>query len=320
MRSPLLGRIHSGGIYLLRKALAELPGIRDAKIYSHRDSPEFTSHNFVFELQDERCSAGPYRDIKQTFPQIAQLIESWKSPCPDSVSFFIAHHGDKTIIIPTIEILRSCYFPNRTALEDFLTSPDARSFLSASKYVGFNGFRYIYGLDEDVVCYPARAERNIARAEREITQLLPRAAAYNQRHGTLLPILIGPPFAGRVRLSGSAVTTKCENGTSLLFFPYGIGFGPINGVRSKGRRPRSVMPFAPDLDKYGVELTEVRSRLEWYHADTWTASHDVRLFRRMTDAVVRGIETHTYSGPVEELFADNDFGHYREWLLRHNYV
>lgn len=316
----ILGRISCGGIYLLRKALADLPGIQDAKIYDDHDPPEFTSYNLVFDIQDERCYAAPYRDIKHKFPQLAKLIETWKSPCPDSVSFFIARDGKTTVVIPTIEILRSCYLPNRTALEDFLTSPDRRTFLSTSRYVGFNGFRYVDGLNEDVVCYPARAERNIERAEREITQLLPRASAYNQRHGTLLPILIGPPFAGRVRLSGSAVSTDSQGGNKLIFFPHGVGFGPINGVRNRGRRPRSVMAFAPDLEKYAVELTDVPARVEWYHADTWTAAHDVRLFRRMTDAVVRGIENHTYSGPVEELFTDNDFGHYREWLLRHNYV
>lgn len=99
-----------------------------------------------------------------------------------------------------------------------------------------------------------------------------------------------------------------------MFFPHGVHFGPTKGAQ---RTPaRDTMAFAPTLDRYGVSLDEIRASLEWYHPEPWFAAHDVRLFPGMTRAVVDGIAFGSYIGPPEHIFADDNFGRYREWLLR----
>lgn len=313
----VLARVQTGGVYLLRKALADLPGVNDAKIHNAQPSAEYTAQNLVFDIHDDRCDAGPYRDVRRQHPEIAALITTWKPACPDTVGFFIAQYERTTIIIPTVEILRQCYFPNRTALEMFLMATETTPYLN--RLVAFNGFGYVEACNNDVRCYPIRARANIERAEREISQLLPRAAAYHRRHGDLLPILIRPPFAGRVRLSGAALEANSMNGNRLLFFPFGVTFGPAIAAPPK-RSSHTTMQFAPRLGVYGVSLPEVEAELRWHGAETWFGAHDVRLFPRMRDAVVRGIEDHTYASSPKNLFQHNDFGSYREWLLRHGRV
>lgn len=305
----ILERLRPGGHYFLRRSLADVTGT------THRttllgNAPEMRSQDRVLELADERSTVLTFRHIKKLHPQIAGLIERW-APCPDPVAFYIASHEETTIIIPTAEILRSHYFPRGDMLERFLTATDQGPFVG--RFAAFDGFKYISPhSDEEHFCYPVRAQRNIARAEHEIWQLMPRAVAYYRRYGDALPLLIRPPFVGKVRVEGSALIESID-GSEHLFFPAGCSFAPPAKVRRSSYIEKA---FAPHIDRYSVSLSALRCGIGWRAASLEGEACNIWHFPRMTKAIVNARVSGALKVSSAGLLHGDNFSRIREWILQ----
>lgn len=313
----VLPRMRYNHTYLLARSLADLPGVSGQTKLHGLTRPPLTSVELAFTLRDGASFVAPFRDIKRKFPKLTNIIESWSPPCPPSVSFYIARDNCTTVIVPTAEILRECYMPDRMQLEAFLTATEERSFLG--NFIGFDGFRYVKASGDPIRFWPMRAKRNVRRAEYEMSQLMPRAVAYYQRYGKILPILVRPPFEGPVQITGRAVIESSRE-RNVIFFPLGTHFGPHFPRKDRRASSHLTMPFAPFLRWDGIELAEICAWTPTYERDLQSEAHDVHLFPRMAAAVIQGIECGSYSHPVEQLFHRNDFGGFRQWLLRKNRV
>ena len=244
-----------------------------------------------------------FRELSQLEPELARAVEH-RGPCPPSVGFYVTRSAGTTYVIPTFSILMSCYMPSggpyyaATQLYKYLMNPKARQF--SSDTVVFNGLQFVFwSQDKSVFCYPVRATRYLARAEREISQLLPRATAYYYRHGDHLPILIRPPFLGVTRVSGYAFTTQGSDGRPIVVFTHGVWFHPEHSAPAKNFRKvpeleldmhflEPSFPFAPAPRCDGVFLPYIQALA----LGPMPLRYDVRKFtgatRRLEDMIRSG--------------------------------
>ena len=174
------------------------------------------------------------------------------APCPASTGFFVANCENQTIVIPTSEVLRACYAPTGEYLAAFLTSAKAPSEFTGNGAV-FTGLCFA---ENPGTIFPFRVARNRERAEYEIAQLLPRACAEYHRSGSL-PILIRPPFVGKVALRGTALEKQVDTRQITLFVSC-IEFLSITDSSLNNRRPRPFQ-FAPALFRNAAYLWEINA-------------------------------------------------------------
>jgi hypothetical protein len=308
-----LQRLRPRGFYLLRKSLADVPGLTNT-IAALDQARETASQERIVELADERSTVLTFRHLKQRHGEIAELIERW-APCPDSVAFYIAWDQSVTIIIPTVEILRNHYFPGGDTLEHFLTATERGPFVG--HFAAFDGFKYISpNSDQKQVCYPVRAQRNLPRAEHEIRQLMPRAVAYHRRYGDGLPILIRPPFVGKVRVEGNALTQSVES-IDLVFFPFGCSFAPPVTPRQSTYIEKA---FAPNIGRRSASLEALRCGVKWWSSSFKVEACDIRIFPRMARAIANAHAMGRLKLPPRSLLHDDNFDCLREWILRTNRI
>jgi len=202
-----IARASAGQVISLEKRRAFQVPIHTS-VHDPRKSTTWAS--FVLDIRDELSLCAPFADIRRLRPDLATLISGW-CQCPPSVSFYILKSAGLTAVIPTAAILRSCYAPSQ--LEKYLNAPRRKPSF-ASETTIFNGYCYTdaaYGL------FPTRSARYFTRAEHEVAQLLPRAAAYYQRNHTFAPLLLRPPFTGQVRIQGNSVVWADRRGVVVLF-------------------------------------------------------------------------------------------------------
>jgi hypothetical protein len=151
--------------------------------------------------------------------------------------------------------------------------------------------------------YPFRLEAGKERALWELGQLLPRACIYSRSKCGALPILIRPPFTGRVSISGQGLT-KHRSGREYTLFLRSVEYRSLYEHRSKKSNPfdrlYDRMAFAPWFHETTYELTSINARaphdqgnkLDRFHArffhnqqrrleDYYRARKLYRYFRRL---------------------------------------
>ncbi len=166
-----------------------------------------------------------------------QMLATWDTPdhlrtiigrhlsTPQHVAVYVVEDSGQIVIMPCGAILQSCYMPTAAYLSAWLEGP-ASSF--ACDKVIYNGFGFFnYDQSSSLRVYPIRAARDREFAEREISQLLPRALTYASREGGEMPFIIRPPFRGRVRVRGKAVIDHWGEKTVRLFLSK-MWFSPAN--------------------------------------------------------------------------------------------
>jgi hypothetical protein len=223
------------------------------EVKSKRNPIDLTS--VVMDLADADCDV-VFLGRPDTPKYVTNIVKRYAEPAPH-VALFAARDAHRTVLIPCSEILRDGYWPfiprltrQRTGLNDHLARDEE---------VIFNGYRYCT-LNSQTRWYPMKALRHHARAEHEISQLLPRATAYGRLFGSH-PFVIRPPIASRVEISGSALKRREPDGTTTIFFvrmtfhpPQGfhrsleatrcVGFTPV------GFGNRFVLPAQGDWPTY----------------------------------------------------------------------
>jgi len=195
-----------------------------------------------------------FAELRSHDRDLAALIES-HADCPDTAAFFVARDGARSIAIPTGLILRAFYTPTGSYLAAYLEAPE-RPRNYASPDVFFTGFKYTSNLQERI--YPFRVARFIARAEHEISQLLPRAAAHYQTTGTT-PILIRPPFLGAVQLNGRGIEKKTRSRDLAVILSDLTALTPLasklaNLAHERKHRSTRADSFAPQFGRDFVYL------------------------------------------------------------------
>ncbi len=282
-----LSQLNIGSPYVMGDRIG--PGSRPSASYGHKRHPS-GKYQRRFLFTDEDSATLPFRDICHAYPRVARAIER-HAPCPPSVSFYVAWHEGATIAIPCASILAHCYDVGSNRLVQFLKSPKRDRFGGSD--VGFDGFQYFRASQfRQERYYWLRVQRNLQRAENELAQLLPRAVAYKMIHGSLLPILIRPPFCGNASIAGNAIVDSDAEGT-VAVFTSGLSFGPTSDTRSEDRLSRR-LTFAPFVSRYGVTLDAIGAELQY-----WRGSLDDELFEpRYFPAVSRIVKDGLQSGMV----------------------
>lgn len=206
-----------------------------------RDAAQAEGHHLRLHVSDDRSMCLPFAEIRSRQSALAALIDQ-RAPCPDSVSFYVLEDDRRTVAIQTGAILRACYFPS--ALRHHLAG-DARDGRFSSDTCIFDGFTF--GRPKRYY-YIARAVRNIARAEHEVSQIIPRALAYFRLHRTFAPLLLRPPFTGPTDVMGRAIRHEV-GGRELVLFVSSVRFASLLGeaIISASFMNHDEFPFAPSL-------------------------------------------------------------------------
>jgi hypothetical protein len=264
-----------------------------------------------FKFTDETSKVLSFREVCTLYPHVAHVIER-HAPCPPSVTFFIAWDEDTTIAIPCASILEHCYDVGSNRLAQFLMSPQREQF--AREDVAFDGFRYIRTSPfRSERIYWARAQRYLRRAEHELAQLLPRAAAYHRRCGGFLPILIRPPFCGSVSIAGKAITDS-DGKRTVAVITSDLSFGPACDTQPvRGFSTR--LSFAPYVSRYGVTLPAAGISIYW----KGSIDDDVfepRYFAPISKMVLEGLQCGLVRIEKEEPLTFGDLVTLQEWCLR----
>lgn len=217
-----------GGIHFLAKSPFPISIPEETAVHDDRSSWEARC---LLHINDEESLCLPFSELSRRKPDIAAMIASW-NPCPPSVSFFVTESQGLTAIIPTTAILQACYMPAKLA--DHLTNTHPRDHFADGRQVAFNGFSF--GRLKSAH-YPKRCTENFLRAEREISQILPRAVAYFKSHGDCLPLLLRPPFLGKAIVSGRCAFLR-EKNLSYILFTSAVRFEPGPGELPRYARNR----------------------------------------------------------------------------------
>lgn len=220
--------VNLGGIHFLAKS--PFPIAIPARTTVHDDRNNLEAR-CLLDLSDETSMCLPFSELSRRKPDVATMIASW-STCPPSVSFYVIESPGLTAIIPTAAILQACYMPAKLA--DHLTSTHPPGHFADGRHIAFNGFSFGRASDG---YFPRRCTENFLRAEREVKQILPRAVAYFKRYGDCLPLLVRPPFLGKVIVSGRNACLREEN-RSYLLFTSAVRFEPESGERLRYARIR----------------------------------------------------------------------------------
>jgi hypothetical protein len=134
--------------------------------------------------------------------------------------------------------------------------------------------------------YPYRVARNRSRAELEIRQLLPRAAVYGRSHPGSLPILIRPPFIGRVVIRGKAHQRAAE-GLKVTLFTSNVSFHSVvtNASAFATKSTSMTLQFAPVFMKDYTTLWHAGNSV--FGPNGYRRKFDIRAFWRETLALKR---------------------------------
>jgi hypothetical protein len=230
------------------------------------------------DIRDDRSACLPFEDIRKQRPELIQLIDDW-CPCPDSVSFFIIDDDYTTIVLPTASILTACYHPQ--LLGTHLNGGPKETFSSSD--CAFDGFSFG---PRRYSTFPFRAARNLERAEHEVSQIIPRALAYYQLHGTFAPLLVRTPFVGRTDIRGRATAREIVGRTLLLFTAEVEFYTAVGGaVSSASLISRNDLQFAPHLYRrsglrHGGEIKYLQREKVQEHE-----LYDVHRFRTIEERV-----------------------------------
>ena len=216
-----------------------------------RDPRPTTYEWRLVDLQDHNSGVVTFGSLAPESPLSTLITE--RAQCPPHTAFFLIHEANATIAIPTSEVLMASYVPTAKLFSDFIAGAcRATDFMNDP--IGFDGFAFA---GQPRKLYPFRALRNVKRGFLELEQLLPRACAYWRRHGTM-PIIIRPPFIGRVAIGGYAITRR-TGAHEYVVFVEGIRYMTAYEFLSRERdRPllQSVR-FAPVLFEDSVRLDEL---------------------------------------------------------------
>lgn len=291
-----------------------VPLIKGRQLYELRqytaivEQRELTPVEMELVFQDAASSAMPYGDIAQLRPKVAQAI-ALLGPCPESVSFYILDSGDTTIAVPTASILQACFAPPHLAKH--LTS--ARSSPFATGDVIFDGFRFTRSPAES---YPIRAEKHIDRAEFEVSQILPRAAAYHKKHGRLLPLLVCPPFTGRATISGAGAVLR-EGKKTIVAFCGAIWFSSRGATRLKAAIQSSqfaTKAFAPNLFRTLSipNLTREYARSKYFEFDEYC---DIHWFSYASKAVQDALQHGAMHDGPDVTYDVDEVIRFRNWCI-----
>jgi hypothetical protein len=201
-----LARLVPGTQYWLASGLNQIGILGQGQLIDQRHEQLVERDTF---FDDDSSFVCTMTDLRSKRPALAGVISEF-AWCPDSTAFFVSEHGYETTIIPTGEILRACYMPSIEHLVEFIEDGwdgvyETNRTSSRHSDVHFTGFAFECSPRKS---YPYRVARNRSRAELEIRQLLPRAAVYGRSHPGSLPILIRPPFIGRVVIRGKAIVSR----------------------------------------------------------------------------------------------------------------
>lgn len=205
----------------------------------------------IVDIQDHNSDVVTFGSLDPESP-LSQLITE-RAPCPPHTAFFLIHESNLTIAIPTSEVLIESYVPMATLFSDFIAGArQAGDFLRDG--VEFDGFAFAR---QPYKLYPFRALRNVRRGIFELEQLLPRACAYFRRNGAM-PIMIRPPFTGRVAVGGSALKRRSGSHEYVLFVGSVKYETPYEFLSRDRERPLlDCMRFAPVLFEDSVQLDEL---------------------------------------------------------------
>lgn len=250
----LLERLAMGSHFWLRRAYRDLGGAHSGNLLGRHS--KLLNAEIPIEINDSSSTVVTLRQLAQTDRAIADEIQS-HAPCNDSTGFFIASDTENTVVIPTSEILRACYMPSGAYLADYLMPYDRSS--SSTKYahgtVAFNGYGYF---DRPAKLFPVKIARYHERAQHEISQLLPRACAHSRLFSNEKPILIRPPFTGRVIIGGRALMARSPERGKITIFVSPVSFVPPCSLSPAERITRHfVLPFAPRVVGQEVFLSEI---------------------------------------------------------------
>jgi hypothetical protein len=152
-----------------------------------------------------------FAQLSKTMPNAAALVGRW-APCQPDIAFFVARSERRTVVIPTSEVLRVSYVLTRRVFNALIRG--SLEGLFEIGYIGFTGSRFAL---RDRQLAPSMICEAFERGKRELQQLMPRACVYWSHHARALPILIRPPFSGRVDIVGRAISTRCSADDYILF-------------------------------------------------------------------------------------------------------
>lgn len=215
------------------------------------DLRPITRERRLVDVQDYNTDVVTFGTLDRQSP-LAEMI-SERAPCHAHMALFLIHEKNVTIAIPTSEVLLASYVPTATLFSDFIAGTRT-SIEFLANGMEFDGFQFVR---QPHRCYPFRALRNVKRALFELDQLLPRACAYGRRHGAM-PIIIRPPFTGRVAIGGP--TLKRRNGDhEYILFVGRISYTTAHEFLSRDRQHSFVrdLRFAPVLYEESVTLDEL---------------------------------------------------------------
>lgn len=266
-----LDRLNLGSYYSLATKLQVFQKPYPEATTHFDEQPVELSVTTVFNDADGALFLTGTNDLPSSLRSLAERHATLQ----DGVGFFVACHDDITVVIPCSELLRACY-GGAVALRSYLAAHPLRDrYESASNR--FGGFAY--GAQK---VYPYRVARNIDRAEKEIRELLPRAITLG-KHFAALPILIRPPFTGRVKLRGRGFIDREGKSASVLIVS-GLQLGSWTdfGVEElhqsyEPERFTKELPFAPILTEWSIALTELDAHIGC--RGSVFANYDIRTFR-----------------------------------------
>lgn len=250
--------------------------------------PHVQPYNSRIFISDDNSEAVPFANLKRSDAALADFVSGF-SQCPDTVSFFIVREEATTHIFQTGSILQACYLP--AALDTHLHTAEPEAGLN-NKLTMFDGFRYTPLAKRH---FPFRAARNLARAQHEVNQILPRAAAYFRRNRTFLPLLVRPPFVGNANVRGLTFVYDRDCRRTVLF-PAAIDF--YSAVEDRvfktiAERRRS-LEYAPRLYlSSGLSNAGGLSLRPWseppFREPDAESAHDTRFFRHVEREVAMRI-------------------------------
>lgn len=215
-----------------------------------------THERRLVDLQDHNSDVVTFGCLDTQSPLPGMIAE--RAPCHAHTAFFLIHQPNCTIAIPTSEVLLASYVPTATLFSEFIAG-ERTSLDFLNNGIEFDGFQFVR---QPHRCYPFRALRNVERAIFELDQLLPRACAYGRRYGAM-PIIIRPPFTGRVAIGGSALKRRSGKHEYVLFVGR-TNYATAHEFLSRDREHSFVdeFRFAPVLYEESVTLDELSARAQ----------------------------------------------------------
>lgn len=258
------------------------------------------------QVDDAGSTALPSSDLEKLRPEIAAVIAT-RGQCPPSVSYYLQDNWDTTYAIPTASILQACYAPS--ALASHLADPrKAPSFASDTNV--FDGYSY----GQPGLCYPMRSLRFIDRAEHEVSQILPRAATYYRIHRTFSPLLLRPPFTGKVTVAGSAVTKELDGRRVVVFTSSVCFYSKSAEALRHARYSRHKPHFARQL--YRVTALADAGRGASYHGLQYSYDEfcDTHLFGRISRAVLESMRRGELREGPDVTYDVDELMRYQNWV------